>query len=890
MLSILKNCDRKLTKPDVKTGLLIVDPGIADTSILLDGLRPELEVLFLRTGGDGLEQIARHLASRTNVASLHVLSHGEPGALWLAGQRVDSKALDQRAGALNQISSALSPNAEVTFYGCSLAGGPAGRDFVDQLETALGAAIAAAVGPVGSAARGGAWDIKQRDGGKVHTAFSPPARERFPGLLATATLTTGNETPALSTGNDTVTANAANAINAGDVIDGQAGTDILTISATQSVVLGATTLTNFETITITAGTQTFMTNDGTVASGQTLTIDGSASSATISWNGAAETDGTFSFTGSSADDSVTGGSGADTVSGAAGNDFISAGAGSDSLLGGTGNDQLSGGSGGDTISGGDGNDTIVGAAGADSILGDTGDDLISAGADADTIFGGAGNDTFTGSAANHDGDTISDFVIGDSIVVTGTDLSSLDNTSASGTIDLGGGQSLTLTGISSASGTFGATFSGGNTTITMAASVVSSTDTSVGTLTTTTSSSGPSSAIKNLDNTGSSSETGVLIESTGSSDNIVYVTLPASASLTSSGPNFAETGSDAVTTLIDAIDARDATGEETLLTGAQCYLITLATSTQLQTRTVIPSVGASETETESIVFTGTTGSVQSEALVIDMRSATGATLQLNNIEFASIIGETTVTGGEGSNFVVGDDMNQYISLGAEDDTIYGGDGYDTVGSGSGSDYLYGDAGNDSVFGGDDADVVYGGTDQDSVFGNVGADIVFGNQGLDTLFGGQGSDSLYGGQHADILYGNKGDDLALGNLGDNTIHGNEGNDTLFGGRGNDLIYGNSGDDSLIGSLGDDTLSGGAGNDTLIGSGGSDRFHFTTGDGADTVQDFTVGTDGLTLGADATLETSIVSDSNGDGVSDLTVLLTSGDSIILLGVSGSDGVFT
>ena len=39
MLSILKNCDRKLIKPDVKTGLLIVDPGIADTSILLDGLR-----------------------------------------------------------------------------------------------------------------------------------------------------------------------------------------------------------------------------------------------------------------------------------------------------------------------------------------------------------------------------------------------------------------------------------------------------------------------------------------------------------------------------------------------------------------------------------------------------------------------------------------------------------------------------------------------------------------------------------------------------------------------------------------------------------------------------------------------------------------------------------
>src|SRR5690606_3741895 len=95
------------------------------------------------------------------------------------------------------------------------------------------------------------------------------------------------------------------------------------------------------------------------------------------------------------------------------------------------------------------------------------DDTLSGGTGADTLYGGAGSDSFAGAVADLDGDTIADFSAGDSIVVNGVDLSSLNNTAASGTIELASGQTLTLTGITASSGTFSAVYAGGKTTITL---------------------------------------------------------------------------------------------------------------------------------------------------------------------------------------------------------------------------------------------------------------------------------------------------------------------------------------------------------------------------------------------------------------------------------------
>ena len=106
----------------------------------------------------------------------------------LAGERVDLPALAASPWALETIAGALADDASVVLYGCSVAAGPAGRNFLFSLEACLGVAVAASDGPVGSATQGGRWNLRGRDGAAFDPAFAPAARAAFPGLLATRPL------------------------------------------------------------------------------------------------------------------------------------------------------------------------------------------------------------------------------------------------------------------------------------------------------------------------------------------------------------------------------------------------------------------------------------------------------------------------------------------------------------------------------------------------------------------------------------------------------------------------------------------------------------------------------------------------------------------------------
>lgn len=174
--------------PETATGgeILVVDPGIDDPTVLIRGRRPGIEVVHLSPGGRGLEQIAGHLAGRREITTLHLLCHGEPGAIVLAGQRVDLPVLAMRPAALSGIASAFARGAKVALYGCSVATGAEGLLFLDHLEDALGVEVAASAGPVGAAALGGRWTLRDRYGAAIETAFSALSRATYPALLGGA--------------------------------------------------------------------------------------------------------------------------------------------------------------------------------------------------------------------------------------------------------------------------------------------------------------------------------------------------------------------------------------------------------------------------------------------------------------------------------------------------------------------------------------------------------------------------------------------------------------------------------------------------------------------------------------------------------------------------------
>nr|NUR36741.1 hypothetical protein [Sphingomonas sp.] len=174
--------------------------------------------------------------------------------------------------------------------------------------------------------------------------------------------------------------------------------------------------------------------------------------------------------GQAGDDVLNGGGGADTLDGGAGADTMSGGSGDDLYIVDVAGDQvtesadegrdlvLSGISysltanvedltlAGETAIDGTGNglgNTLIGNAAANALSGLGGNDVLTGAAGADTLTGGSGNDLFRDSTAGLNGDTITDFSVGDRIIITDADVSGFQFNLTGHTLTYSGG-SLTL--------------------------------------------------------------------------------------------------------------------------------------------------------------------------------------------------------------------------------------------------------------------------------------------------------------------------------------------------------------------------------------------------------------------------------------------------------------
>lgn len=188
------------------------------------------------------------------------------------------------------------------------------------------------------------------------------------------------------------------------------------------------------------------------------------------------TPGDDDLTGTSEGDRILGLAGNDTLTGGAGADTINGNLGADYVHGNTGDDSVRGGKDNDTVLGGNGNDSVYGDFALDSVVGGAGNDLMHGGKEADTLIGGDGADTLFGDLGNDvlnggagadvfvfvDGsgtDSIQGFANDDLLrfsaninggtVDTFEELSAHITTGSDTVIDLGGGSSLTLVGVTS---------------------------------------------------------------------------------------------------------------------------------------------------------------------------------------------------------------------------------------------------------------------------------------------------------------------------------------------------------------------------------------------------------------------------------------------------------
>ncbi|MEI6158524.1 MAG: hypothetical protein WCP77_01720, partial [Roseococcus sp.] len=229
---------------------------------------------------------------------------------------------------------------------------------------------------------------------------------------------------------------------------------------------------------------------------------------------------------------------------------------------------------------------------------------------------------------------------------------------------------------------------------------------------------------------------------------------------------------------------------------------------------------------------------------------------------STTITATTVS----ANTVDADDVSSTITGGNGRDFIFGGGGDNTISTGAGADVVFGalgeiqrtgpgqiqrisatssEGGNNVITGGAGDKVLIGGGGHNTITGGAGNDIILGGGGtIDGEAGGSGGrytvSGLAIGESATIA-GGVGNDLIIGVASTNVITGAEGGDIIAGhaaivvrdqaiGReallisaetsieatgGNNTISANGGNDIIFGGAGSHTLDGGTGSDVIIG---------------------------------------------------------------------------
>ena len=106
--------------------VIVVDPNVANYQQLLDLLGNRADVYVLDASRDGMEQIQAILASHSQIDSLHVISHGSDDSIQLGSTVLTSASIRDYETTLNQWGESLTADADILFYGCSVAESVAG--------------------------------------------------------------------------------------------------------------------------------------------------------------------------------------------------------------------------------------------------------------------------------------------------------------------------------------------------------------------------------------------------------------------------------------------------------------------------------------------------------------------------------------------------------------------------------------------------------------------------------------------------------------------------------------------------------------------------------------------------------------------------------------------
>ena len=208
--------------------LFFIDSRVADRQTLIGSLPADSKWHLLDADEDGIEQMLAVLANYGELESIQIVSHGAPGTLYLGSSVLDNASLDGYSNQLASLGNSLTETGDILLYGCNVAEGEQGQQFVATLAQLTGADVAASADLTGSASLGGNWVLETRVGQVDSAALAVPGYAR---ILETLTGTDGDDYLWGTAADDVLSgAEGVDTLYGGegsDILDGGAGNDTL---------------------------------------------------------------------------------------------------------------------------------------------------------------------------------------------------------------------------------------------------------------------------------------------------------------------------------------------------------------------------------------------------------------------------------------------------------------------------------------------------------------------------------------------------------------------------------------------------------------------------------------------------------------------------------------
>jgi len=281
--------------------IVFIDSQIEDYQSLAAGVIPGTEVVILDANRNGIQQISAVLSQKHNFTSVHIVSHGSPGYLYLGNSELSLDNLEEYASNLQSWFSSSSHS--LILYGCNVAAGDAGAEFITKLKQLTRVEIAASTSRTGNAAKGGNWELEyQTREIETSIAFTPKAQQTYAGVLVDPFRENFDPTTNTWTVNPNTTDNATTDANGrwviGDPIShsrfGTAAFEQLeAYNGTNALVTGLAGTSPFSDVSISSGTA----NAVTTVRSSSFTLSNSPDFNTLAFRYYLSTNDTSSITG-----------------------------------------------------------------------------------------------------------------------------------------------------------------------------------------------------------------------------------------------------------------------------------------------------------------------------------------------------------------------------------------------------------------------------------------------------------------------------------------------------------------------------------------------------------------------------------------------------------------